>query len=157
MHPEKKCGPIQGNQYLRVPRLQKVNVTHRDVRPLVERSRDLWQAPQRAKSQKMMPHRHTNCPGECWVQTRHHALGTDYGRSRVEKYRPLRLDDIVGNTDTIDRLKVIAKDGNCPHIIISVSMAPLEPLFQLSAEISLDRECLVLARRPAFTASHTPS
>lgn len=30
------------------------------------------------------------------------------------------LDDIVGNQDTIERLKVIAKDGNCPHIIISV-------------------------------------
>ncbi|KAF8516704.1 P-loop containing nucleoside triphosphate hydrolase protein [Hysterangium stoloniferum] len=37
----------------------------------------------------------------------------------VEKYRPLVLDDIVGNADTIERLKVIAKDGNCPHIIIS--------------------------------------
>ncbi|KAF8323126.1 P-loop containing nucleoside triphosphate hydrolase protein [Clavulina sp. PMI_390] len=37
----------------------------------------------------------------------------------VEKYRPQLLEDIVGNTDTIDRLKVIAKDGNCPHIIIS--------------------------------------
>ena len=40
---------------------------------------------------------------------------------RVEKYRPQVLDDVVGNVDTIDRLKVIAKDGNCPHIIISVS------------------------------------
>lgn len=39
---------------------------------------------------------------------------------RVEKYRPHVLDDIVGNADTIDRLKVIARDGNCPHIIISV-------------------------------------
>ena len=25
----------------------------------------------------------------------------------------------MGNVDTIDRLKVIARDGNCPHIIIS--------------------------------------
>jgi replication factor C subunit 2/4 len=41
---------------------------------------------------------------------------------RVEKYRPQVLDDIVGNQDTIDRLKVIAKDGNCPHIIISVGL-----------------------------------
>jgi replication factor C subunit 2/4 len=41
--------------------------------------------------------------------------------NRVEKYRPTILDDIVGNAETIDRLKVIAKDGNCPHIIISVS------------------------------------
>ena len=30
------------------------------------------------------------------------------------------LDDIVGNTETIERLKVIARDGNMPHIIISV-------------------------------------
>ncbi|KIP10111.1 hypothetical protein PHLGIDRAFT_125772 [Phlebiopsis gigantea 11061_1 CR5-6] len=37
----------------------------------------------------------------------------------VEKYRPKILDDIVGNGETIERLKVIAKDGNCPHIIIS--------------------------------------
>jgi hypothetical protein len=39
---------------------------------------------------------------------------------RVEKYRPHALDDIVGNSDTISRLKVIAKDGNVPHLIISV-------------------------------------
>ncbi|KAK3378304.1 DNA replication factor C-like protein [Podospora didyma] len=37
----------------------------------------------------------------------------------VEKYRPLFLDDIVGNTETIERLKIIAKDGNMPHVIIS--------------------------------------
>ena len=43
-----------------------------------------------------------------------------FGAPRVEKYRPLVLDDVVGNTETIERLKVIAKDGNCPHIIISV-------------------------------------
>lgn len=46
---------------------------------------------------------------------------------RVEKYRPHILDDVVGNVDTIDRLKVIAKDGNCPHIIISVSSSQLSP------------------------------
>ena len=38
---------------------------------------------------------------------------------RVEKYRPIFLDDIVGNTETIERLKIIAKDGNMPHVIIS--------------------------------------
>ncbi|EIN14009.1 P-loop containing nucleoside triphosphate hydrolase protein [Punctularia strigosozonata HHB-11173 SS5] len=37
----------------------------------------------------------------------------------VEKYRPKVLDDVVGNIETIERLKVIARDGNCPHIIIS--------------------------------------
>jgi hypothetical protein len=39
---------------------------------------------------------------------------------RVEKYRPRLLDDVVGNCDTISRLKVIAKDGNVPHLVISV-------------------------------------
>lgn len=38
---------------------------------------------------------------------------------RVEKYRPVFLDDVVGNTETIDRLKIIAKEGNMPHVIIS--------------------------------------
>ncbi|KAI9810988.1 MAG: replication factor C subunit 4 [Pycnora praestabilis] len=37
----------------------------------------------------------------------------------VEKYRPVYLDDVVGNTETIERLKIIAKDGNMPHVIIS--------------------------------------
>jgi replication factor C subunit 2/4 len=40
----------------------------------------------------------------------------------VEKYRPQLLEDIVGNSDTVERLKVIAEDGNVPHIIISVSV-----------------------------------
>lgn len=38
---------------------------------------------------------------------------------RVEKYRPVYLDQIVGNTETVERLKIIAKDGNMPHVIIS--------------------------------------
>jgi replication factor C subunit 2/4 len=40
----------------------------------------------------------------------------------VEKYRPILLDDVVGNSETVERLKVIAEDGNVPHIIISVSL-----------------------------------
>lgn len=43
----------------------------------------------------------------------------EINRERVEKYRPVYLDDIVGNTETIERLKIIAKDGNMPHVIIS--------------------------------------
>ena len=38
---------------------------------------------------------------------------------RVEKYRPVYLDDVVGNSETVERLKIIAKDGNMPHVIIS--------------------------------------
>ncbi|KXS12954.1 P-loop containing nucleoside triphosphate hydrolase protein [Gonapodya prolifera JEL478] len=37
----------------------------------------------------------------------------------VEKYRPQVLSHVVGNHETIERLKVIAKEGNMPHIIIS--------------------------------------
>ncbi|CAH2353198.1 replication factor C subunit 4 [[Candida] railenensis] len=37
----------------------------------------------------------------------------------VEKYRPHKLDDIVGNEETVERLKLIANDGNMPHMIIS--------------------------------------
>jgi replication factor C subunit 2/4 len=47
------------------------------------------------------------------------AASSGYELPWVEKYRPHNLDDVVGNVDTIERLKVIAKDGNCPHIIIS--------------------------------------
>lgn len=38
---------------------------------------------------------------------------------RVEKYRPVFLDDVVGNEETIERLKIIAREGNMPHVIIS--------------------------------------
>lgn len=37
----------------------------------------------------------------------------------VEKYRPHKLDDIVGNEETVERLKLIVEDGNMPHMIIS--------------------------------------
>lgn len=37
----------------------------------------------------------------------------------VEKYRPRVLDDVVGNEETVARLKIIARDGNLPHMIIS--------------------------------------
>lgn len=36
----------------------------------------------------------------------------------VEKYRPKLLQDIVGNEETIERLTLIARDGNMPHMII---------------------------------------
>jgi len=39
--------------------------------------------------------------------------------NRVEKYRPVYLDDVVGNNETIERLKIIAREGNMPHVIIS--------------------------------------
>jgi len=37
----------------------------------------------------------------------------------VEKFRPLFLNDVVGNVSTVDRLKAIAKDGNMPNLVIA--------------------------------------
>lgn len=39
--------------------------------------------------------------------------------ARVEKYRPIYLNDIVGNEETVERLKAISRDGNMPHMIIA--------------------------------------
>jgi len=39
----------------------------------------------------------------------------------VEKYRPLKLNDVVGNEDAVQRLRSIAKDGNMPHMILTGS------------------------------------
>ena len=36
----------------------------------------------------------------------------------VERYRPETLDDVVGNEDTLMRLRAIAKDGNMPNLIL---------------------------------------
>lgn len=40
---------------------------------------------------------------------------------RIEKYRPVVLQDITGNEETIERLKVIAQKGNMPNMILSGS------------------------------------
>lgn len=36
----------------------------------------------------------------------------------VEAYRPKTLQDVVGNEDTVVRLRAIAKDGNLPNLIV---------------------------------------
>ncbi|EKU21354.1 replication factor C subunit 2/4 [Nannochloropsis gaditana CCMP526] len=81
----------------------------------------------------------------------------------VEKYRPVTLNDVVGNTEAIDRLKVVAQDGNMPHMllagppvrlvarittfsssshILSASLPPLQGTGKTSSIVCLSRELL---------------
>lgn len=39
----------------------------------------------------------------------------------IEKYRPAKFEEIVGNEDTVARLSVFSTQGNSPNIIIAVS------------------------------------
>lgn len=38
---------------------------------------------------------------------------------QVEKYRPQKIKDIVGNTEAVSRLQVIAEEGNMPNMILA--------------------------------------
>lgn len=67
----------------------------------------------------MAPVQYTNFPGIVPLIPYSTSTYLTYYFTRVEKYRPVYLDDVVGNTETIERLKIIAKDGNMPHVIIS--------------------------------------
>ncbi len=37
----------------------------------------------------------------------------------IEKYRPIKLNEILGNEHTIDRLKIVVEQGNLPNLILS--------------------------------------
>nr|GEV56844.1 hypothetical protein [Tanacetum cinerariifolium] len=42
----------------------------------------------------------------------------------VEKFRPTKVADIVGNEDAVSRLQVIARDGNMPNLILAFFVSP---------------------------------
>ncbi len=51
---------------------------------------------------------------------------------QLEKYRPQYINEIVGNTEAVARLQVIAEEGNMPNVILAVRavsdrLAPAEP------------------------------
>lgn len=56
----------------------------------------------------------------------------------VEKYRPNKISDIVGNEDAVSRLQVIARDGNMPNLILSVRFLFLFFLLFLFGSSSID-------------------
>lgn len=60
------------------------------------------------------------------------ALADAYDIPWVEKYRPTRVADVVGNSDAVARLQVIARDGNMPNLILSVSAISSNTLRALS-------------------------
>lgn len=50
--------------------------------------------------------------------TKHRTPSEGYKAPWVEAYRPRSLDDVLGNEETILRLRAIAKDGNMPNLIL---------------------------------------
>ena len=53
-----------------------------------------------------MPGDHRSCPSE-------------FEQPWIEKYRPLHLQDVVGNEEAVGRLNAIAEMGNLPNIILT--------------------------------------
>lgn len=43
--------------------------------------------------------------------------------AQVEKYRPQLLKDVVGNKDAVERLQVVAEEGNMPNVILAVCVS----------------------------------
>ena len=72
----------------------------------------------------------------------------------IEKYRPTKVSDVVGNVDAVSRLQVIARDGNMPNLILSVnpfSLSNYGDFYYKKGKILMGFRVLrVRGRRPAF-------
>ena len=58
-------------------------------------------------------------PRAAALDAAHSPTPPTFARTAQEKYRPALLSDIVGNSETVERLKVIAAEGNMPNLIIA--------------------------------------
>merc|ERR1712060_289904 len=47
------------------------------------------------------------------------AMSKSFEQPWLEKYRPVSMKDVVGNTDTVGRLEVLASQGNMPNLILA--------------------------------------
>lgn len=52
-------------------------------------------------------------------ENRDNAKTVGYQMPWIERYRPRTLDDVVGNEETVSRLRAIAETGNLPNLILS--------------------------------------
>ena len=48
----------------------------------------------------------------------------------VEKYRPTKIEDIVGNKEAVGRLEAIAQTGNMPNLIFTAGRCKLTLAFE---------------------------
>lgn len=80
----------------------------------------------RARAQQAYQARVQICHGCAWQHSMPAMASKSKGPEtlQVEKYRPVLIKDVVGNTDAVERLAVIAAEGNLPNIILSVRVLP---------------------------------
>ena len=72
---------------------------------------------------------------------------------RVEKYRPQKMEEIVGNQNTVQRLAVFAKSGNVPNIVIAVRTIAIYCRYYIDVVTYLAIVCSVSVRA-LFLVSH---
>ena len=84
-----------------------------------------------------------------------------YQQPWIEKYRPQKLEDVVGNEETLIRLQAIANDGNLPNLILcgppgtgKVRKIQSEiHIYSKSLSLIIILEFILLSRRLRFTHS----
>lgn len=71
----------------------------------------------------------------------------------VERYRPQTMTDIVGNTEAVSRLQVIAAEGNLPHLLLCGPPGT----GKTTSMLCLARDLLLRGTAPATSSNATHS